>query len=287
MLDIIHKIGELEVLQRIKDGYINATQLSKAYERKTGIIKRPNSWFETNRANLLIEVVSDHTGLEVSQLYVVVQGGTSLQQGSWIHPDLAIPFASWLSPEFEYMVSKWVQEWLKTGNNPIQEIVETSRYHQDEILKPTLEEINYIFNDFKELGIDPVLLKSAKLSAIAKAMPHLELVAEEGKKFLSSQMQVEEIPFSATGLGEKIALKLGLEKPPSARKVNQVLLECGLQVKKETYDSKGKKKTTWQLTELGERHGKLLMDTAKGHNKTVHSVKWLSSVIPLIEEHFI
>jgi hypothetical protein len=39
--------------------------------------------------------------------------------GSWIHPDLAVPFATWLSVEFEFRVSEWVQEWMKTGQNPI------------------------------------------------------------------------------------------------------------------------------------------------------------------------
>ena len=287
MSEIIRKIGNLEVFQRKQDGYINSTQLCKAYERKTGIIKRPSSWFETDRANRLIEVVSDHTGLEVSELFIVVQGGFASQQGSWIHPDLSIPFASWLSPEFEYMVSKWVQEWMKTGDNPIEKVEAPPIYRRDNILEPNLQEIEYLFDDFKDLGIDPILIKSAKLSAIGRSIPRLASAVEEGKKLLSSQMKVEEIPVSPTQLGEEIYSILDLEKPPSARKVNEILMSAGFQKKQESYDSKGKKKVVWELTELGERYGKLLMDTAKGHAKTVHCVRWSSKVIPLIQEYFV
>lgn len=183
------------------------------------------------------------------------------------------------------MVSKWVQEWISVGKTPV--IRSNVFSSQIEKTEPTIEEINTFFEDFKDLGLDPVLLKSAKCSAVAKAIPRLALVAEEGKKLLAAHMEEKEIPISPTELGQEIARELGLAKAPSGRKVNVVLMECGFQNQEDRYDSKGKKKTEWRLTELGERHGKLVMDTARGHAKTVHCVRWNRSVISLIQDNFI
>jgi hypothetical protein len=37
-------------------------------------------------------------------------------QGSWIHPDLAIQLAQWISPSFTLQVSKWIRTLFTDGN---------------------------------------------------------------------------------------------------------------------------------------------------------------------------
>ena len=100
---IDHKIGDLVVEQRHNDGYINTTKLTKAYEQKTGTRKNATKWFENDRTNQYIELLSDKTGLEVYDL--VQKKGSGRNQETWIHPKLAISFAMWLSPEFEMIVA--------------------------------------------------------------------------------------------------------------------------------------------------------------------------------------
>lgn len=282
MQNITHRIGDLEVTQRVKDGYINATQLCKVYEIQTGIKKAPRHWFETDRANRLIELVSDVTGISVTQLF---QGGNSTSYGTWIHPDLATPFASWLSVEYELLVSRWVQEWMKTGQNPIKNAPAAHR-EQSTSEEATLGEIFTLFASLNNLGIEPKLVESAKLTAVARSIPRLGIAAEEGKRLISSQMFLEEIPMSPTGLGVAITERLGLRELPSAQKVNQVLLDAGLQIRETSIDSQGNQKKTWILTEAGKKYGQLQMDTARRHNKTVFCLRWFSSVIPIIEKMF-
>ncbi|NES79616.1 MAG: KilA-N domain-containing protein [Okeania sp. SIO1H6] len=65
---IEHSVGELVVTQRHSDGYINATKLARAYKNKTGKYKNPNSWFEKDRTNEYIELLSDKTRVEVYHL---------------------------------------------------------------------------------------------------------------------------------------------------------------------------------------------------------------------------
>lgn len=115
---IEHQVGELTVSQRSNDGYINATKLAKAYQKKTGKYKNANSWFEKDRTNEFLELLSDKTKLEVYQLYQKPNPGTF--QDIWIHPKLAVSFAMWLSPEFEMMVSEWVEQWILKGKEPVE-----------------------------------------------------------------------------------------------------------------------------------------------------------------------
>lgn len=93
---IEHKVGELIVEQRQTDGYLNATKLAKAYERKTGKYRNPNKWFENDRTNEYLELLSDKTGIEVYSL--MQKKGEGRNREVWLHPRLAVSFAMWLSP---------------------------------------------------------------------------------------------------------------------------------------------------------------------------------------------
>lgn len=293
MRNIIRKVGELEVIQKIGNGYVNATQLCKAYEIQTGTKKSPSHWFETNRANRFIELVSSETGIPVSQLFISNKGNTGRHdQGTWIHPDLATPFASWLSAEYEWMVSRWVQDWIKTGENPIKQPVSsrteksTSSPQEPTRQEPTLQEISALFGGLKHLGIEDKLVESAKLTAVARSIPRLTIAAEEGKRLISSQMTVDEVPMSPTELGQVIAKRLGWNEPLSAQKINQALRNAGLQTCQSSIDDKGKTINTWVLTERGKQYGQIQMNTARTHNKTVFCIRWFSSVLPIIERDF-
>lgn len=125
---IEHQVGDLVVSQRQKDGYINASKLTKAYERQTGKYRNPNDWFENRRTNEYLELLSDKTGIEVYDL--VQKKGEGRGREVWLHPKLAVSFAMWLSPEFEMMVSEWVEQWLLTGTVPVQPIPELHPYQR-------------------------------------------------------------------------------------------------------------------------------------------------------------
>ncbi|MCL6753639.1 KilA-N domain-containing protein [Nostoc sp. CCCryo 231-06] len=125
---IEHKVGELIVSQRKSDGYISATKLTKAYEQQVGKYRNPNQWFEKDRTIEYLELLSSKTGIEVYDL--VQKKGEGKSREVWIHPKLAVSFAMWLSPEFEMMVSDWVEQWLFTGQAPTQKPVNLHPYQR-------------------------------------------------------------------------------------------------------------------------------------------------------------
>ncbi|OUK65272.1 DNA-binding protein, partial [Enterobacter hormaechei] len=46
----------------------------------------------------------------------------------WVHPDIAINLAQWLSPQFAVQVSRWVREWMSGERAPAELPIHLKRY---------------------------------------------------------------------------------------------------------------------------------------------------------------
>ena len=110
---ISHTVNEIDVPQRSTDGYINATDMCKAAGKSIADFNR----LSTTKA--FLDELSSDMGIPISQLIQVLRpGGDGSGQGTWVHPDVAIHLAQWLSPKFAVMVTKWVREWMSGGQPP-------------------------------------------------------------------------------------------------------------------------------------------------------------------------
>lgn len=106
----IDRLADNEVVtQRVSDGYFNATAMCRASGKLMGDYLR----LSTSKA-FLAELSSD-MGIPISTLVQSIRGGAPNLQGTWVHPQVAINLAQWLSPKFAVLVSKWVLEWT-SGN---------------------------------------------------------------------------------------------------------------------------------------------------------------------------
>ena len=106
---IEHPVNGEVVPQRPRDGYIDATRLCK----QAG--KRFNNYRQNAQTEAFLAELSAVTGIPVTGLVQIVQGGRPELQGTWVHPQVAINLGQWLSPAFAVQVTKWVMEWT-TGN---------------------------------------------------------------------------------------------------------------------------------------------------------------------------
>jgi hypothetical protein len=124
-----------------EDGYINATMLCKAGGKKF------NDWNRLKNTNELITSLESETGNPVSQLINVNKGNSyKYEQGSWIHPDLAIQLAQWVNPHFAIQVSRWTRELLLFGK------VELGKEKSsDELDNKFQKQISQLTNENKEL----------------------------------------------------------------------------------------------------------------------------------------
>ncbi|VEP13115.1 hypothetical protein H1P_1830013 [Hyella patelloides LEGE 07179] len=198
---INHKVNGLQIGQRHVDGYINATQMCQANNKEWYQYWRLPSTQKYAKAlakDLGIDLIVNNPNRKnyASALVLTFRGGNS-QQGTWVHPEVALDLAAWISVDFRILVNRWVREWMTTGQNPIQPEPTSTEIPAD--LSSALEELENLIISIRSHGrtihtgshqpVDPILFKSLhtlshnQLSVINAAIQHLELlkrIAEMG-----------------------------------------------------------------------------------------------------------
>ena len=97
--------------QRVNDGYVNATELCKYSGKKF------SHYYARPETKEFLQVLSSDAHISASELVCIIKGGDYRLQGTWVHPQVAIHLAQWLSPLFAVKVSKLVFDWFY-GNIP-------------------------------------------------------------------------------------------------------------------------------------------------------------------------
>ncbi|WP_458094757.1 KilA-N domain-containing protein [Roseomonas sp. WA12] len=108
----LHKVEGEIVSQRKRDGYINATAMCQAAGR------RWSHYAENAGTKAFFAELSSAVGIPTAELIQSLTGGIPHLQGTWVHPQVAIHLAQWLSPKFAVMVTKWVYDWMSGGPKP-------------------------------------------------------------------------------------------------------------------------------------------------------------------------
>lgn len=111
-----HEYGGEIIRQRSSDGFINATAMCRTAGREWPEYRRLKS---TNR---FFDALSLDLGIPQAQLAVSnlgSPGGDRRNQGTWVHPQVAIDLAQWLSPEFKIRVTRWVMDWMSGLGSPV------------------------------------------------------------------------------------------------------------------------------------------------------------------------
>lgn len=98
---------------KIEKGYmINATQMAKPFGKLVG------DWLRLKATIEFTNALSTDMQIPISALIQVVKGGNR-RQGTWMHEDVALEFARWLSPKFAIWCNNRIKELLLTGSTTI------------------------------------------------------------------------------------------------------------------------------------------------------------------------
>jgi anti-repressor protein len=92
---------------------VNATQMAKVFGKVT------KDWLRTNPSKEFISSLSAVRHICPTDLVKKVQGGTPDQQGTWMHEDVAMEFARWLSPKFAIWCNDRIKELLQHGSTSV------------------------------------------------------------------------------------------------------------------------------------------------------------------------
>lgn len=130
---------------------VNATQMAKPFN------KRPNDYLVLPSTNQLINAITRKSGIAENQLVITERGG--LNPGTWLHEDVALDFAQWLSVDFRLWCNDRIKELLRTGVTTVSNDDEAIAYamgvlqkrlEQAKAEKAMLEQQNtYLNNEIK------------------------------------------------------------------------------------------------------------------------------------------
>uniref|UniRef100_A0A6C0D079 KilA-N domain-containing protein n=1 Tax=viral metagenome TaxID=1070528 RepID=A0A6C0D079_9ZZZZ len=101
-------VGNGITIQNREDGYIDVTNLCKAGGTEFKDLNR------LDRTQTFLQALKSTTGIPVVELIQYVSGGNG-ERHTWVHPQVAINIAQWISPEFDVKVSGWIYEVMLTG----------------------------------------------------------------------------------------------------------------------------------------------------------------------------
>lgn len=97
---------------------INATEMAKTFN------KRPSKWLEIDYTQSFINELSNVRQRDISNLVFTKQGSPSNGGGTWMHEDVALEFARWLSPKFAIWCNDRIKELLKVGITATQDTID-------------------------------------------------------------------------------------------------------------------------------------------------------------------
>ena len=230
---------------------VNATEMAKPFG------KRSNDFLSSKSTKELICSLSIKTGISATDLVIVNQGGNN--QGTWMHEDLALVFAQWLSPDFYLWCNDRIKELLTTGVTTVANDDEAIAYAMS-VLQKRLEQAKVekamleADNAAKEETIE---LQQKELAQAAPKVQYVDTVLQSVNTY-------------ATNL---IAKEMGM----SAETLNKRLKEKGIQYRQSgvwvltsKYQNKGYTKTRTHTYTRSDGY-KARLCSPYGRNKAGHS----------------
>ena len=92
---------------------INVTEMAKPF----GSHKKPDNWLRAKNTQSLINALAISQKCDSADLVRVIKGGNEkLDQGTWMHQDLAVHYALFLDTDFAIWVNKQIKPLLQKGN---------------------------------------------------------------------------------------------------------------------------------------------------------------------------
>lgn len=182
------------IARRTTDDYVNATAMCRAND------KNWSDYFRTDRASLYLEALSDTLQIPVVSLYQSTEGRNG---GTWVHPQLAVDLARWISAPF----AVWMDGWFLEEVNGRALRAQTTQPLLPDVLTTVerslvlLEKLGGVDDRAQLLLKDIVLNHAAKTAGGELALP--------GVKMLSLQEALRELAGATVQEASRLAISYG------------------------------------------------------------------------------
>ena len=175
---------------------INATQMAKSF----GNEKRPQFWLGNQYAKDYIEELSKARNIALADLVIVTKGGNN--PGTWMHEDVALEFARWLSPSFAIWCNDKIKELMRTGVTTVSNDDEAIAYAM-QVLNKRLEQSR----QEKAMLEQQNNLLTNEIKTQAPKVQYVDNVLQSPNTYTSTQMAKELNMRTAEQLHKKLTEK--------------------------------------------------------------------------------
>ncbi len=148
---------------------VNATEMAKPFG------KSANHWLRNQQTQEFLSELSTLRNRNLTDLVQVTNGGTD--RGTWLHEDVALEFARWLSPKFAIWCNDRIKELLTKGTTSLQ-----SPTNDDALI---LEAMN-VLNKRLEASKRQLQIAESERDHYKHEVEELEPMAEYTKEVLQS-----------------------------------------------------------------------------------------------------
>lgn len=163
-----------------KNVMVNATEMAKSFGKTT------KDWLRTNASLEFINSLSAVRQICPTELVKIVQGGNSSQQGTWMHEDVALEFARWLSPTFAIWCNDRIKELLTQGVTTVNDD-DATILHAMQVLQKRVDEKQRAL----EFAQETITTQNEQLKLQAPKVKYVDDVLQSVNTYTSTQMSKE------------------------------------------------------------------------------------------------
>lgn len=222
--------------------YVNATEMAKPFG------KRPSDYLRLPSTNELISSVVRFSHIGENEAVIKTKGGIDGGGSTWLHEDIALDFAQWLSVDFKIWCNAHIKELLLTGRTEIR---------KEPFPTMTKEEYDLKMRDLslREAEILERVLARTNVPEYASIINHYIVEKVTGNSDAIPLPESKERLYSATEVGNMLGV--------SSNKIGRLAKEHNLKT---------------------EEYGKWFFDKSRYSNKEVESFKYNKKAISIFKE---
>lgn len=220
---------------------VNATEMAKPFGK---LVK---DWLKTSSTKAFLNELSTVRNIILTDLVKVKQGGTA--QGTWLHEDVALEFARWLSPSFAIWCNDRIKELMRHGITAMPQTVDAILNDPDTMIR-ALEALKAEREKVAQASRQIARLEDRN-KCYHSENNRLQRLHDKDMKLMRQQAPLVEyaanvLSSESTYTTTQVAKELGM----SAQLLNRLLHDFGVQFKQgcqwqlyAMYDQKGYIKT--------------------------------------------
>ena len=162
-----------------KNVMVNATEMARAFG------KRPAKWLELPSTKEFLSVLTDVRKSDFA-LIQTDKGGINGGGGTWMHEDVALEFARWLSPAFAIWCNDRIKELLTQGVATVSDDDEAIFYAM-RVLQKRIDDKQHAL----ECAQETITTQSEQLKLQAPKVKYVDEVLQSVNTYTSTQMSKE------------------------------------------------------------------------------------------------